>query len=140
MSKRVKVCIGRCFLPLTLFTLLAGCGGRTTVESFHPHEELARAALDTALMAWQNGLAKPGLIDSDTDDPSVQLVDPAWAVGTKLTSYEVVAELSGQTPPAFTVKLTLEGAASAEETTFYVVGKDPLQVMRDSEYNRSGGM
>jgi hypothetical protein len=38
------------------------------------------------------------------------------------------------------VKLTLEGAASAEETTFYVVGKDPLQVMRDSEYNRSGGM
>jgi hypothetical protein len=138
MSKRIQVCIGRFFVPLALFASLAGCGGHPTVESFHPHEDLAREALDTALTAWKNGLEKPGLIDSE--EPAVQLVDPAWAAGTKLTSYEVVAELPGQTPPAFTVKLTLEGAASAEEMTFYVVGKDPLQVMRDSEFNRSGGM
>jgi hypothetical protein len=138
MSKRIQDCFGRYFLPLALFAILAGCGGRTTVESFHPHEDLAREALDAALTAWTNGLEKPGLIESD--EPAVQLVDPAWAAGTKLTSYEVVAELPGKTPPAFTVKLTLEGASSAEEATFFVVGKDPLQVMRDSEYNRSGGM
>jgi hypothetical protein len=138
MSKRISRFWGRCFMPLALLATLAGCGGRTTVESFHPHEDLAREALDTALTAWQNGLEKPGLIDSD--EPAVQLVDPAWANGAKLSSYEVVAELPGQKPPAFTVKLTLDGAVSAEETTFYVVGKDPLQVMRESEYNRSGGM
>src|SRR5262245_42847708 len=138
MSKPISRCLGRCFVPLALFTLLAGCGSRATVESFHPKEDLAREALDTALTAWQNGLEKPGLIESE--EPAVQLVDPAWANGAKLTSYEVVAELPGQRPPAYTVKLILDGAASAEETTFYIVGKDPLKVMRESEYNRSGGM
>jgi hypothetical protein len=118
--------------------LVAGCGSHPTVESFHPQNDLAREALDTALTAWQNGLEKPGLIESE--EPAVQLVDPAWANGARLSSYEVVAELPGQKPPAFTVKLTLDGAATAEETTFYIVGKDPLQVMRESEFNRSGGM
>jgi len=137
MSKRIENFLWRMFTPVALLALAAGCGGHATVESFHPQEDLARGALDTALTAWQNGLEKPGLIDSE--EPAVQLVDPAWAAGSKLTSYEVVAELPGKAPPAFTVKLTLDGAA-AEETTFYVVGKDPLQVMRESEYNRSGGM
>jgi hypothetical protein len=125
-------------LPLALFALLSGCGGKATVESFHPKEDLARGALNTALTAWKNGLEKPGVVDSE--DPAVQLVDPAWAAGSKLTSYEVVAELPGKAPPAFTVKLTLEGAATPEETTYFVVGKDPLQVMRESEFNRAGGM
>jgi len=138
MSKQFSSRLSRCFVALALFWLLAGCGSQTTVESFHPQNDLAREALDTALTAWQNGLEKPGLIESE--EPAVQLVDPAWANGAKLSGYEVVAELPGQKPPAFTVKLTLDGATTAEETTFYIVGKDPLQVMRESEFNRSGGM
>ncbi|MGE5193780.1 MAG: hypothetical protein ACM3U2_14890 [Deltaproteobacteria bacterium] len=138
MSSCNHGCLWRGALPLALFMFLAGCGEKVTVETFHPEEDLAREALDTALTAWQNGLEKPGVID--TEEPAVQLVDPAWAAGTKLTSYEVVAELPGSTPPSFTVKLSLEGAAAPEETTFFVVGKDPLQVMRDSEFNRSAGM
>jgi hypothetical protein len=128
----------RAAAALALWALVSGCGGKATVESFHPRVDLAREALDTALTAWQNGLEKPGLID--TDEPAVQLVDPAWAAGTKLTGYEVIAELPGSTPPSFTVKLSLEGTATPEETTYFIVGKDPLQVMRDSEYNRAGGM
>jgi hypothetical protein len=138
MCRRVQNCPWQWIRPLTLFAFLAGCGGNATVESFHPKQDLARGALDAALTAWKNGLEKPGLIESE--EPAVQLVDPAWAAGTKLTTYEVVAELPGKAPPAFTVKLTLEGAAAPEETTYFVVGKDPLQVMRESEYNRAGGM
>ena len=138
MSRRIQNCSWRRLVPLALFARLAGCGGQATVESFHPQENLARGALDAALTAWKNGLEKPGLVDSE--EPAVQLVDPAWANGTKLTSYEIVAALPGNAPPAFTVRLMLEGTAAPEETTYYVVGKDPLQVMRESEYNRAGGM
>ncbi len=137
MSTSQQLWLRRCLTSLALLALVSGCGGGATVESFHPQKDLAREALDTALTAWQNGLEQPGVID--TEEPAVQLVDPAWAAGTKLTGYEVVAELP-DTPRSFTVKLTLEGAAAPEETTYFVVGKDPLQVMRDSEYNRAGGM
>ena len=138
MSRRIQRCLWERILPLALLALLAGCSGESTVESFHPRQGLARGALDAALTAWQKGLEKPGVVDSEK--PAVRLVDPAWAAGTKLTSYEVVAELPGNAPPSFTVKLNLEGATAPQETTYFVVGKDPLQVMRDSEYNRTDGM
>ncbi len=138
MSTRHPRYLCRAIALLALSALVSGCGEKVTVESFHPEKDLAREALDTALTAWQNGLEKPGVID--TGEPAVQLVDPAWAAGTKLKSYEVVAESPGDTPPSFTVKLSLEGAAAPEETTYFVVGIDPLLVMRDSEFNRSAGM
>jgi hypothetical protein len=123
---------------LALASLLTGCGRGPTVESFHPQEDVAKAALTTALTAWQNGLAKPGLIE--TEEPAVQLVDPAWVTGAKLISFAIVQDFPGESPRKFSVQLTLEGAAAPQETTYYVVGKDPLQVMNKSEYERDAGM
>jgi hypothetical protein len=123
---------------LAMVSLLAGCGKGPTVESFHPQEDVAKEALTTALTAWQNGLEKPGLIE--TEEPAVQLVDPAWVAGAKLNSFEIVQDFPGESPRKFSVKLNFEGAAAPQEATYYVIGKDPLQVMNQSEYERTGGM
>ena len=137
MSSRNQRRLCRAISWLAFFTLLAGCSSQATVESFHPDQDLARGALETALTTWQNGQEKPGLIE--TTEPAVQVTDPAWEAGSKLKSFEITV-LPGDTPRKFSVKLSLEGAAAPEEITYVVVGKDPLWVMRDSEYNRSGGM
>ncbi len=123
---------------LALAGLLAGCSKGPTVESFRPHVDVAKEALTTALTAWQNGLEKPGLIE--TEEPAVQLVDSAWVAGAKLTSFEIVQEFPEESPPKFSVMLTLEGTPAPQEATYYVVGKDPLQVMNKSEYERDAGM
>lgn len=118
--------------------LAAGCGGGATVESFHPAKDLAREALTTALDAWQGGQEKPGVIE-DTE-PEVSISDGTWAGGAKLKSYEIVEELPGDAPRKFSVKLSLEGEEAPKDVVYVVVGKDPLWVMLDDEYNRSGGM
>jgi len=121
-----------------LILLAAGCGEKTTVESFTPPKDTARDALTAALHAWKSGQAQPGIIENAT--PKVQMTDPQWADGAKLKDYEIVEALPGDSPRKFSVKLTLEGEAAPAEKTYVVVGKEPLWVMPEDEYNRSGGM
>ena len=116
----------------------AGCGEKSTVESFTPSKDIAREALTTALDAWQKGQAKPGEVEDA--EINVQVADPQWAQGAKLKSYEIVESQPGDSPRKFTVKLTLEGEATPSQRTYVVVGKDPLWVMPEDEYNRSSGM
>ena len=94
--------------------------------------------MTTALTAWQNGQAEPGPIEGAT--PAVEASDSTWKSGAKLKSFEIAEGLAGDSPRKFLVKLTLEGAAAPKEVTYVVVGKDPLQVMSDDEYNRDAGM
>ena len=118
--------------------LAAGCSNNPSVESFTPPKDAARDALTAALDAWQSGQAKPGEIEDVT--PTVQMNDPRWAKGAKLKSYEIVEELPGDSPRKFSVKLTLEGEAAPAEITYVVVGKQPLWVMPQEEYDRGAGM
>jgi hypothetical protein len=117
---------------------LAGCNKQATVESFTPKGDVAKDALTAGLTAWQNGRPKPGLIENTK--PAVQIIDPAWEAGSKLKSFEIGPAAAGDSPRKFPVKLFFEGAAAPEEITFYVVGKDPLWVMREQEYNRNSEM
>jgi hypothetical protein len=132
----------RCFQGTALLALsliIAGCsGGQSSVESFHPKGDVAQEALEAALTAWQDGQPKPGLIEDS--DPPVQVQDDAWSAGSKLKSFEIVEALPGDSPRKFTVKLTIEGEADPVEITYVVVGKDPLHVMREKEYNRDNAM
>jgi hypothetical protein len=123
---------------LALSLIIAGCSGQSSVESFHPKGDVAQEALEAALTAWQNGQAKPGLIEDY--DPPVQVQDDAWNAGSKLQSFEIVEALPGDSPRKFAVKLTLEGEAAPVEVTYVVVGKNPLHVMREKEYNRDNAM
>lgn len=123
---------------LALVALIAGCSGQSTVESFHPSDGPAEDALNAALTAWQGGQAKPGLIE--TSKARVQIDDEVWESGAKLKSFEIVEVLAGDGPPKFSVKLTLEGAAAPQDAIYVVVGKDPLMVMTEKQYNRNSDM
>jgi len=117
---------------------MAGCSGGSSVESFHPRGDVAREALSAALTAWQNGQTKEELREST--DPAVDVAEPVWVAGSKLKSFEIVEELPGDIPRKFSVKITLEGGAAPEDVTYVVVGKDPLWVMREQEYDRTSDM
>ena len=127
---------GATLLAFSLFAL--GCSGQSSVESFHPKGDVAQEALEAALTAWQNGQAKPGLIEDS--DPPVQAQDDAWNAGSKLKSFEIVQALPGDSPRKFAVRLNLEGESAPAEITYVVVGKNPLHVMREKEYNRDNAM
>jgi hypothetical protein len=124
-------------LIVPVFFLIAGCGN--SEKSFHPPAEPARSALSVALKAWQDGQAKPGLIESHT--PPIQVSDPAWIEGQKLTSFEIVSEeIPTEGPAKFTVKLTVEGVADVQSIVYVVYGKSPLWIMREDEFIRTTGM
>ncbi|HWB11061.1 MAG TPA: hypothetical protein VG826_17665 [Pirellulales bacterium] len=123
---------------LTIATLVAGCGPKAQVKDYIPPEEAARQALTTALDAWKAGKA-PDQVGAS--NPAVQAQDVQWSGGQKLTAYEIV----GPAPTAedqnqrFTVKLTL-GGGPPTETTYVVVGKDPIWVFSAESYQKTSGM
>lgn len=122
---------------LVLFAL-AGCGGGNTEKSFIPPVASARDGLTAALKAWQDGSAKPGRIDGTVP---LQVIEPLWSAGKKLQTFEIVKEESTpDSPSKFTVKLTLEGATEPRDMVYVVVGKDPLWIMPEAEYQRNAGM
>ena len=108
----------------------AGCSGRSNTE-FIPAEDYARSALEKALTAWQNG-QPPHIMDVS---PAVEAVDRRWKNGAKLANYEILTEESHNGAPSFSVKLTLKQPASEKTVLYIVVGKDPLWVYSEEEYN-----
>jgi hypothetical protein len=116
----------------------AGCGNGGQ-GSFAPSEDAARKALDASLAAWQGGMPKPGPIDGAT--PPVQAVDSRWAKGELLQSYEILQE-EPQTgvPRVFSVKLTMKAPAASKTVKYFVVGKEPLWVYREDDYQLPAGM
>ena len=135
MTNRIPSLLCGLIALLSAIVLLPGCNRPATVESFTPPGDVAKDALTAGLTAWQNGQPKPGLIENTK--PAVRVIDRAWEAGSKLKRFEIGPAAGGDSPRKFPVKLHFEGAAAPEEITFYVVGKDPLWVMREQDYSNS---
>jgi hypothetical protein len=117
--------------------ICVGCTGKGH-EKYIPSEDKARQALEAALNAWRDG-KKPGAVEGAP--MPVQVVDSEWQKGKHLRSYEIVGEEASEGPRVFSVKLTLQPPAGQEATIrYYVVGKDPLWVYRESDYKAPAGM
>ena len=130
------------FRPIRSITLalvlLAGCGSNTE-KSYHPPAATSRDALTGALDTWKEGRENPGLLDEF--EPNLQVADPSWADGRKLQSFEIVSEEQiPDGPQKFTVKLTLADVPEPQTVTYVVLGKDPIWIMREEEYQRPSGM
>lgn len=117
--------------------VIPGCGGS---PSYTPPEGAARSALEAALEAWKGGAKAGSVKNPPAGLAKVQAVDSDWSAGRKLAAYEIVGETaSGQGPMQFDVKLTIRNQ-KPKEVAYFVVGRDPVWVFRDKDYQQSKGM
>ena len=115
--------------------VMSGCH-KTDVKDYIPPDEPARKALTAALDAWREGKA---LDQIGASNPKVEAQDIQWRDGKKLAAYEIVGPTTGDDQNTrFKVKLTIAGAAP-QETTYVVVGKDPIWVFSEESYKRAAG-
>jgi len=120
-----------------LLLLATGCGGgQRSEKDYLPAEQKARAALETALGAWQNGQPIGQIAGADG---AVQVVDSEWKAGKKLAGYQVLKAEPENGPPRFAVKIQVQGARE-REVRYVVMGIDPLWVYREDDYQTSMGM
>ena len=116
-----------------------GCGGGGgSVSSFHPKVSVAKQALTAALEAWKSGQAKPGTIANQK--PGIEVQDSVWDSGRKLKGFQIGDEQpAADGPPRFSVELTFDGEPATEKADYVVVGKDPLWVMRENDFQKMSG-
>jgi len=123
-----------------ILLLLVSCG-QPAVQQYVPAVSVARSAVQVALEAWKSGKleAEAGSIPGGA---KLQVLDRDWRSGKKLSSFEIVRELPGAPsgPRQFRAKLTYDGEKAPVETTYHVVGIDPLLVFRDEDYRKTTGM
>jgi hypothetical protein len=120
---------------LLVAIFLSGCSSDRTTD-YIPESKDARAALETALSAWQSGAAYEPITSSS---PVLNVFDSRWQAGQKLEKFEILEELPETERPEFKVRMQLAG--KPEETlTYIIVGIDPLQIFRDADYKRATGM
>lgn len=110
---------------------LVGCG--SGAGAYTPSGETARQAVTAALENWKAG-GRPGKIESAP--APTQAIDSAWQNGQKLESYSIVDEQPEDPAKRFTVKLKLKGAKAETEAAYMVLGRDPVWVYRQEDYDR----
>ena len=127
----------RLHVPLMIGTLLiAGCGSRTEGD-YKPSRTAARDALAAGLTAWKEGKAAAD-VASAKGSPVVHFADFQWTARKRLTNFRLLDEtptLEGSTQ-IFRVELELAGE-KPQSVEYYVVGIDPLWVMRDRDYQQT---
>jgi hypothetical protein len=121
------VCLG--------LSLCLGCGGGQ--EKFLPSENVSRKTLETALTAWQNGQPMDKISSSS---PTIQMADPRWQAGQQLNGYEIVKEENEGGHTFFSVKLKMKSQPREQMVRYVVVGKDPLWVLTEDNFNGKAGM
>lgn len=124
-----------CGPALLLLAIGGGCGHGARASL--PTDEVARTALEAALKTWRDG-GKPGTIAGT--DPPVQVHDTPWGLGNRLASYEILGEETGTVEKRFNVRLNLAKPERVQEVTYYVLGRGPVLVFRDEDYQRNINM
>jgi hypothetical protein len=118
-------------IAIGMVSLASGCG--KSESDYIPSSHTAREALEAALKAWKEGSAADSI---RLNEKPVSLVDSRWTSGKKLESYEI-AEVPDSNPfPSFKVKMKLATDAAASETSYLVIGIDPLLIYRAEDYER----
>lgn len=112
--------------------LALGCGGDSR-DRYLPTSQTAREILDKSLQKWKSGIPHGPISDAK---PVINVFDARWQDGKKLKSYEIVEEEKYTDQPQFRVRLQVEGEPE-ETTVYYVIGIDPIQVYRETEFLQS---
>lgn len=128
----------RARLTLVFFVscLAIGCG--SSERKYVPTTDAARKALDLVLGKWKAGDAHARVTGPTVP---IDVFDERWQKGKKLESYEILREEKAENlPKVFAVKMKLTDDKEESEVKYYIVGKDPLLIFRDVDYNKAAGM
>lgn len=117
--------------------LVPGCGSANSAYSSSAAS--ARQGLENALATWQKGGKADQLA---TATPQVHVVDSQWQGGQVLEGYEILEEKPGQaeTERRYAVLLKLKKPAGEKRVEYIIVGREPLWIFRDDDYEKAGTM
>lgn len=113
----------------------SGCGG-SGFEQYTPSSTTARATLEAALTAWQEGKPHGTLEDHS---PVISVGDFRWREGNKLQSFTILEETPGDGPVWFTVTLRFRDPSAEITVKYAVIGKEPLWVFTEEDYGKLMG-
>jgi hypothetical protein len=112
--------------PLVALCMMIWAGCDSTSMPTPPSADAAKQVLDRALTAWKQGETIEAV---KKGSPPIEVIDPVWMHGAKLTDYEVQGEgRPSGAQLAYRVKLSLTEASGkkSEITVTYEVGTDPI--------------
>ena len=116
--------------------LACACGGPSPEADsavVMPTPDVARAALSTVLNAWRDGtLAGP----IKTPSATLELIDTERKPNRPLRSFEILGAIEIDRFRAFQVKLRVDNPDEDQVVRYLVVGKDPLWVFRQEDFDR----
>lgn len=125
------------FLILVLTTVFAGLGCSGPPEKrYIPSADAAQEALTAALEHWKTG-AKHGTVE--TYEIPIEVFDSRWQNGKKLQSYEILKEEQSEGPKIFIVKMKLDEDPEEKEVQYRILGKSPLLIFREQDYQKASG-
>ena len=122
-----------CFLLVSCCTI--GCGGAPE-KRYVPAADTARKALEAGLNQWKSGEAHGPVKGLSV---TINVFDARWQGKKKLESFEILREEKSDGPRTFIVKMKLDEDKEEKEVKYLVVGKDPLHIFREQDYNKAGG-
>ncbi|MDB5353398.1 MAG: hypothetical protein JWN86_4645 [Planctomycetota bacterium] len=116
---------------LFALVILAGCGGGGGIAPV-PSSDEARKSLQITLDAWKAGKPASSL---EEGAPKIEAVDFDWKAGKTMTDYVIGDESPGEGTKTFGVTLTL-APGGTKDVKFMVLGKEPVRVYRDEDFQR----
>jgi hypothetical protein len=121
---------------LVVALLATGCGSRKhdPVELGPPDLESSTAALVASLDAWKADRRASGVMIGSA--PTIGIVD-AMRIERPLLEYEVVGPLMVvEKGRPFAVRLVLDAPRETVAARYVVIGRDPLWVFRQEDFDR----
>ncbi len=125
----------RCGPVLALAAALCGggCGPDLDVSKYIPPDDVALRAMTATLDSWSRG-EKVGEIASDLP-VKVHVVDNHRRAAQRLRTYEILGKVPGDGAVTYAVKLQFTDPDQTETVRFYLLGKDPLWVTRQEDFD-----
>jgi hypothetical protein len=126
----------RYWVLLLLSILALGCS--KSHSDYKPSPTAARDALAAGLTAWSQGKPAGELPAAAAGQPRIHFADFQWSSGKRLQSFKLLEDTPTlkDSTQVFKVHLELAGE-KPQDAEYYVVGIDPLWVMRDRDYRQT---
>jgi len=114
---------------LVLITGMVGCQEEPKgYERFVPPAEDARGAVVAMLTSWRDSVALP-------EGSNIRITDIHRKLGQELHAFDVMGEVPVENVRAFAVRLHLKNPDETQVVRYFVLGTDPLWVLRQEDYD-----